>query len=99
MTDMFLEYYAWPMYIILTLSHQKLAQLLKIHFLTMLNSFIMFIKIHISSEAHKAMCQNSTAENKRIHKSMRNKANSKAITQKAEEAILNYKIAYIGCLG
>ena len=29
-------------------------------------------------EAHKAMCQNSTAENKRSHKSMKNKANSKS---------------------
>ena len=36
-------------------------------------------------EAHKAMCQNSTEENKRRHKSMKNKALSKATREKAEE--------------
>ena len=40
-------------------------------------------------EAHKAMFQNSTEENKRRHKSMKNKANkavTKAMREKAEEA-------------
>ena len=43
-----------------------------------------------TKEAHKAMCQNSTKENKRRHKSIKNKANkavSKAISEKAEEAL------------
>ena len=35
-------------------------------------------------EAHKAMCQNSTEENKRRHKSMKNKAVSKAMREKAK---------------
>ena len=41
-------------------------------------------------EALKAMCQNSTEENKRRYKSMNNKANkavSKAIREKADEAL------------
>ena len=40
-------------------------------------------------EAHKAMCQNSTEENKRRYKIMKNKAKkavSKAKREKAEEA-------------
>ena len=40
-------------------------------------------------ESHKAMCQNSTEENRRRHKSMKNKANkaaSKSMREKAEEA-------------
>ena len=42
-------------------------------------------------EAHKAMYQNSTEENKRMYKSMKNKANkvaSKAMRDKAEEALI-----------
>ena len=41
-------------------------------------------------EAHKAMCQNSTEESKRRYKSMKNIANkaaSKAMREKAEEAL------------
>ena len=41
------------------------------------------------NEAHKAMCQNSTEENKRRYKSMKNKAKkavSKVMRQKAEKA-------------
>ena len=41
-------------------------------------------------EAHKAMCQNSTEENKRRYKSMKNRANkavSKAIREKSEDAL------------
>ena len=41
-------------------------------------------------EAHKAMCQNSTEENKRRYKSMKSKANkavSKAMRETAEEAL------------
>ena len=41
-------------------------------------------------EAHKAMCHNSTDGNKSRHKSMKNKANktvSKAMREKAEEAL------------
>ena len=41
-------------------------------------------------EVHKAMCQDSTEENKRRYKSMKNKANkaaSKAMREKAEEAL------------
>ena len=37
-------------------------------------------------KAHKAMCQNSTKENKRRYKSMDNKVASKAMREKAEEA-------------
>ena len=43
----------------------------------------------IKKETHKAMCQNSTEENKR-HKSMKNiakKAVSKGMREKAEETI------------
>ena len=35
-------------------------------------------------EAHKAMCKNSTEENKRRYKSMKNKAVPKAMREKAE---------------
>ena len=42
-------------------------------------------------EAHKAMCQNSTEENKRRCKSMKNKAVSKAIREKAEEELKEFK--------
>ena len=41
-------------------------------------------------EAHKAMCHNNTEENKRRHKSMKNKAKKavpKAMREKAEEAL------------
>ena len=41
-------------------------------------------------EAHKALCQNSTEENKRRYKSMKYKANkavSKAMRKKAEEVL------------
>ena len=41
-------------------------------------------------EVHKAMCQNSTEENKRRYKSMKNKAIeavSKAMREKAEESL------------
>ena len=37
-------------------------------------------------DAHKTMCHNSTEENKRRHKSMKNKAISKAMREKAEES-------------
>ena len=42
------------------------------------------------TDAHKAMCQDNTYENKRMYKSMKNKAMkaySKAIREKAEEAL------------
>ena len=45
------------------------------------------------------MCQNSAEENKGRYKSMNNKAKktvSKAMREKAEEAITEYKIAPIG---
>ena len=45
-------------------------------------------------EAHKAMCQNSTYENKRRHKNTKNKANkavSQAMRGKAEEALTELK--------
>ena len=54
------------------------------------------------NEAHKAMCKNSTDENKRGYKSMKNKANkaaSQAMREKAEEAPTELKIAQMGCLG
>ena len=41
-------------------------------------------------EVHRAMHQNSTEENKRMYKSMKNKANkavSKAMREKAEEVL------------
>ena len=41
-------------------------------------------------ESHKVMCQNSTEENKRRYKNRKNKANkavSKALIEKAEEAL------------
>ena len=37
-------------------------------------------------EAHKTMCRNSTEENKMRHKSMKKKAVTKAMREKAEEA-------------
>ena len=43
-------------------------------------------------DAHKAMCQDNTDKNKR-HKSMKNKAKkavSKAMKEKAEEALIEY---------
>ena len=52
-------------------------------------------------EAHKAMCQNRTEENKRMYKSMKNKANkavSKAMRGKAEEAFTDLQNSQIGCL-
>ena len=44
--------------------------------------------------AHKAMCQNSTGENKRRYKSMKNKANKtvlKSMREKAEDALTDLK--------
>ena len=38
-------------------------------------------------EAHKAMCQNSTDDNKRRYEGMKNKAASKAMREKVEEAL------------
>ena len=38
-------------------------------------------------EEHKAMCQNSTEENKRRYNGMKNKAVSKAMREKAEELL------------
>ena len=41
-------------------------------------------------DAHKAMCQNSTEENKRRYKSLKNKAKkavSKAMTEKTEKVL------------
>ena len=43
-----------------------------------------------NKEAHKTMCENSTEENKRRNKSMKNKANkavSKAMREKDKEAL------------
>ena len=48
------------------------------------------------------MCQNNTDENKRRHKSMKNKekkAVSKAMREKEEEVLTEEKIAHMGCLG
>ena len=48
------------------------------------------------------MCQNSTEEKKTRHKSMKNKTNkavSKAMRKKGEEALTGQKIAIIGYLG
>ena len=39
-----------------------------------------------NKDAHKAMCQNSTVENKRKDKSIKKKAASKAMNEKPEEA-------------
>ena len=50
-------------------------------------------------EAHKAMCQNSTEENKRRYKSMKIKAKkavSKAIREEAEEAHTELQICRYG---
>ena len=44
--------------------------------------------VSIKKEAHKAMCQNSTEENKRRNKSMKNRAKNavtKAMKERAEE--------------
>ena len=53
-------------------------------------------------DAQLAMCQSSTEENKSRYKSMKNKvmkAVSKAMREKAEEALTEfYEIAHIGCL-
>ena len=52
-------------------------------------------------EAHKAMCQNSTEENKRRYKSMKNKtqiAVSKAMREKAEEMLTSLHNCPNGCL-
>ena len=53
-------------------------------------------------DAHKAMHQNSTAENKRRYESMKNKASkavSKAMREKAEEALAVLKNCQNGILG
>ena len=45
-------------------------------------------------DAHKAMCQNSTEENKRRYKTMKRKAKkaaSKTLREKAEEALTELK--------
>ena len=45
-------------------------------------------------EVHKVMCQNSTEENKRRYRSMKNKANkavSKAMREKADEALTDFQ--------
>ena len=42
-------------------------------------------------DAYKAMCQNNTEENKRRYKSMKNKAVSNEIREKAEEALTGFK--------
>ena len=45
--------------------------------------------VSIKKDAHKAMCRNSTEENKRKYKRMKNKAKkavSKVMREKAEEA-------------
>ena len=52
--------------------------------------------------AYKAMCQNSTEENKRRYKSMKNKAKkavSKAMREMADEALTELKHAQVGCIG
>ena len=52
-------------------------------------------------EAHKAMCQNSTEENKRWYGSMKNKAKkavSKAMREKAEEALTELQNCQYGML-
>ena len=46
--------------------------------------------VEIRKEAHMAMCQSNTEKNKKRHKSMKNEANkaiSKAMREKAEEAL------------
>ena len=51
---------------------------------------------------HKAMCQSSAEENKKRYKSMKNKAKktvSKAMREKAEEALTELEIDKTGCLG
>ena len=53
-------------------------------------------------DAHKAMSRNSTEENKRRYKSMKNKAKkavSKAMREKAEKVFNELQIAQIGCSG
>ena len=52
-------------------------------------------------KAHKAMCQNSTEENKMRHKSMKNKAKkavSKAMREKAEEVLTELQNCSYGML-
>ena len=52
--------------------------------------------------AHKAKCQNSTEENKRMHKSMKNnakKAASKSNKRRLKRRLLNFKIVLMGCMG
>ena len=52
-------------------------------------------------DAHRFICQN-IEENKRRYESMKNKAKktvSKAVRENAEEALTEYKIAQLGCLG
>ena len=52
-------------------------------------------------EAHKAMCQNSTEENKRRCKSMKNEAKKqfqKQLERILKRRLLNYKISHVGCL-
>ena len=53
-------------------------------------------------EAHRAMCQNSTEENKRRHNILKNKGNkavSKNNERRLKTRLLNYKIVLMGCLG
>ena len=47
---------------------------------------------------HKATCQNNTEENKRRYKSMKNKAVSKVMREKAEDALAEWQNANMGCL-
>ena len=53
------------------------------------------------TDAHKAMCKNSSAENKRRYKSIKNKAKkavSRAMREKAEEAFTDMKIVQMECI-
>ena len=50
-------------------------------------------------KGHKAICLSSTEENKRRHKSMKNKAISKATREEAEEAPTELQSKKMGCLG
>ena len=49
-------------------------------------------------DAHKAVFQNSTEENKRRYKSMKNKTVSKAMREKAEEALTELQYCPYGML-
>ena len=54
--------------------------------------------VSTKKDAHKAMCQNSTEENKMRYKSVKNKANkavSKAMREKLIRLLLNYNIVQI----